>query len=79
MIEHKRRHAYEKYPVKDSALLMTSADIFFRTFEQAAKIRSLGCLNCLSGVSRTVLPVCRFHSRVPTKAPAHAALQGLRR
>ena len=27
---------YEKYPVKDSALLMTSADDFFRTFEQAA-------------------------------------------
>lgn len=27
---------YEKYPVKDSALLMTSADNFFWTFEQAA-------------------------------------------
>lgn len=26
---------YEKYPVKDSSLLMTSADDFFRTFEQA--------------------------------------------
>lgn len=26
---------YEKYPVKDSALLMTSADNFFWTFEQA--------------------------------------------
>ncbi len=26
---------YEKYPVKDSALLMTSADDFFWTFEQA--------------------------------------------
>lgn len=26
---------YEKYPVKDSALLMTSADEFFWTFEQA--------------------------------------------
>lgn len=27
---------YERYPVKDSALLMTSADNFFWTFEQAA-------------------------------------------
>lgn len=27
---------YEKYPVRDSALLMTSADDFFWTFEQAA-------------------------------------------
>lgn len=27
---------YEKYPVKDCALLMTSADDFFWTFEQAA-------------------------------------------
>lgn len=26
---------YEKYPIKDSALLMTSADNFFWTFEQA--------------------------------------------
>ena len=32
---------YEKYPVKDCALLMTSADDFFWTFEQAVSYLSL--------------------------------------
>lgn len=36
---------YEKYPVKDSALLMTSADDFFWTFEQAVSYYNLALVN----------------------------------
>lgn len=36
---------YEKYPVKDSALLMTSADNFFWTFEQAAAYYRFAVVN----------------------------------
>ena len=36
---------YEKYPVKDCALLMTSADNFFWTFEQAASYYKFTLIN----------------------------------
>ena len=36
---------YEKYPVKDSALLMTSADEFFWTFEQAVSYYQFAIVN----------------------------------
>ena len=36
---------YEKYPVKDSALLMTSADDFFWTFEQAVSYYNFALVN----------------------------------
>lgn len=36
---------YEKYPVKDSALLMTSADNFFWTFEQAVSYYKFTLIN----------------------------------
>lgn len=36
---------YEKYPVKDCALLMTSADNFFWTFEQAASYYQFAIVN----------------------------------
>lgn len=36
---------YEKYPVKDCALLMTSADNFFWTFEQAASYYQFALIN----------------------------------
>ena len=36
---------YEKYPVKDSALLMTSADDFFWTFEQAVSFYQFTIVN----------------------------------
>ncbi len=36
---------YEKYPVKDCALLMTSADNFFWTFEQAVSYYQFALIN----------------------------------
>lgn len=36
---------YEKYPIKDCALLMTSADNFFWTFEQAASYYQFALVN----------------------------------
>ena len=36
---------YEQYPVKDSALLMTSADNFFWTFEQAVSYYQFAIVN----------------------------------
>lgn len=36
---------YERYPVKDCALLMTSADDFFWTFEQAASYYQFALIN----------------------------------
>lgn len=36
---------YEKYPVKDSALLMTSADDLFWTFEQASSYYQFAIVN----------------------------------
>lgn len=36
---------YEKYPVKDSALLLTAADNFFWTFEQAASYYRFAIVN----------------------------------
>ena len=36
---------YEKYPIKDAALLMTSADNFFWTFEQAISYYQFAIVN----------------------------------
>ena len=36
---------YEKYPIKDAALLMTAADEFFWTFEQAASYYKFAIVN----------------------------------
>ncbi len=36
---------YEKYPVKDAALLMTSADNFFWTYEQAVSYYKFAIIN----------------------------------
>ena len=36
---------YEKYPVKDAALLMTSADDFFCTYEQAVSYYKFTVIN----------------------------------
>ena len=36
---------YEKYPIKDCALLMTAADNFFWTFEQAASYYNFAIVN----------------------------------
>lgn len=36
---------YERYPIKDSALLMTSADDFFWTFEQAVSYYQFAIVN----------------------------------
>lgn len=36
---------YEKYPIKDAALLMTSADNFFWTFQQAASYYQFAIVN----------------------------------
>ncbi len=36
---------YEKYPIKDAALLMTSADNFFWTFEQAVSYYKFAIIN----------------------------------
>jgi len=36
---------YEKYPVKDSALLMTAADNYFWTFEQAVSYYKFALIN----------------------------------
>ena len=36
---------YEKYPIKDCALLMTSADDFFWTFEQAVSYYQFALVN----------------------------------
>ena len=46
---------YEKYPVKDSALLMTSADNFFWTFEQAASYYQFAVVNYIGFHDRGVL------------------------
>ena len=36
---------YEKYPIKDAALLMTSADNFFWTYEQAVSYYKFAIIN----------------------------------
>ena len=36
---------YEKYPIKDCALLMTAADNFFWTFEQAVSYYKFALVN----------------------------------
>ena len=46
---------YEKYPVKDSALLMTSADNFFWTFEQAVSYYQLATVNYIGFHDRGML------------------------
>mgnify|MGYP005762896261 FL=1 len=46
---------YEKYPVKDSALLMTSADNFFWTFEQAASYYQFAVVNYIGFHDRGML------------------------
>ena len=38
---------YEKYPIKDAALLMTSADDFFWTYEQAVSYYKFAIINYL--------------------------------
>lgn len=46
---------YEKYPVKDSALLMTSADAFFWTFEQAVSYYQFAVVNYIGFRDRGML------------------------
>ena len=46
---------YEKYPVKDAALLMTSADNFFWTFEQAASYYQFAIVNYIGFRDRGML------------------------
>lgn len=46
---------YEKYPVKDSALLMTSADDFFWTFEQAVSYYQFAVVNYMGFRDRGML------------------------
>ena len=36
---------YERYPIKDAALLMTSADNFFWTYEQAVSYYNFAIIN----------------------------------
>lgn len=46
---------YEKYAKKDCALLMTAADDFFWTFEQAASYYHFNCVNYLGWNDRGML------------------------
>ncbi len=46
---------YEKYPVKDCALLMTSADNFFWTFEQAFSYYQFAIVNYIGFTDRGML------------------------
>ena len=46
---------YERYPVKDSALLMTSADGFFWTFEQAVSYYQFAVVNYIGFHDRGML------------------------
>ena len=46
---------YEKYPVKDCALLMTSADNFFWTFEQAVSYYQFTLVNYIGFHDRGML------------------------
>ncbi|MCD8013151.1 MAG: flavodoxin family protein [Lachnospiraceae bacterium] len=46
---------YEKYPVKDCALLMTSADNFFWTFEQAVSYYQFAIVNYIGFQDRGML------------------------
>ena len=46
---------YEKYPVRDSALLMTSADDLFWTFEQAASYYQFAIVNYIGFHDRGML------------------------
>lgn len=46
---------YEKYPVRDSALLMTSADNFFWTFEQAVSYYQFAIVNYIGFHDRGML------------------------
>ena len=46
---------YEKYPVKDCALLMTSADNFFWTFEQAVSYYKFALVNYIGFRDRGML------------------------
>lgn len=46
---------YEKYPVKDAALLMTSADDFFWTYEQAVSYYKFAIINYIGFHDRGML------------------------
>lgn len=46
---------YERYPVKDSALLMTAADEFFWTFEQAVSYYQFAVVNYIGFRDRGML------------------------
>lgn len=46
---------YEKYPVKDAALLMTSADDFFWTFEQAVSYYQFAIVNYIGFTDKGML------------------------
>ena len=46
---------YEKYPVKDCALLMTSADDFFWTFEQAVSYYQFALVNYIGFHDKGIL------------------------
>jgi len=43
---------YEKYPVKDAALLMISADNFFWTYEQAASYYKFAIINYIGFMTK---------------------------
>lgn len=49
------RGRYERYPVKDSALLMTAADDLFWTFEQAASYYQFAVVNYIGFRDRGML------------------------
>lgn len=46
---------YEKYPVRDCALLMTSADDYFWTFEQAVSYYNFALVNYIGFHDRGML------------------------
>lgn len=46
---------YEKFPIKDSVLLMTSADNFFWTFEQAASYYQFALVNYIGFADKGML------------------------
>ncbi|MDR1471826.1 MAG: flavodoxin family protein [Synergistaceae bacterium] len=46
---------YEKYPIKECALLMTSADDFFWTFEQAVSYYKFSLINYIGFIDKGML------------------------
>lgn len=58
---------YEKYPVRDCALLMTSADDFFWTFEQAVSYYEFTLINYMGFRSKE--NCWRAAAATPTASP----------